>query len=543
MPKTQTYLKIDRLDVLALTAIFSLIVFYAIRSYDFSRPPAEDSAMLMRYAEHLANGYGVVWNPGEPPVDGATDFLFMVALAGLVKLGVSVEMAVRGLGFASHFLTVAVVYGAIRQLYGTSRWPAIISAAYLGLGSGLSYIAACFGTPFFALFGCLAWYWALRYIKDPSFHRAGFWFSFCALLAGLTRPEGVFLGLFMLAAILYGCGRKQARSALIYFLSFFAIVGGMYFFWRWKYFGFPLPNPFYKKSAEHFYPVSLIESVKNSLLLLGPFSLMFMAALRRSDLVRRMVFTLIPVIGFASLWFLVSNEMNYCMRFQYVILPIVLISWPMFLDGVRSDWGLPEIGHLSLRNRQVLILSAISIALAILFYQTKIGKRGAFSFPDGRYDLAVQLKKYADRNYTLATTEAGLLPLYSTWRSIDLWGLNDLNIAHRGLSESYLDRVKPELIVIHSHTAPSPDGVNFDRWQSMVEVLTCYIQRQNYQPIAIFGQSPDNTIRLYLKPGLPEVVSLVKEIQKMRFYWPDSGTPAYNFLDTSLPMMQSKPKH
>ena len=32
--------------------------------------------MLLRYAEHLAAGHGIVWNLGDPPVDGATDFLY-----------------------------------------------------------------------------------------------------------------------------------------------------------------------------------------------------------------------------------------------------------------------------------------------------------------------------------------------------------------------------------------------------------------------------------------------------------------------------------
>ena len=58
----------------------------------------------MRYAQHLAGGHGIVWNIGAAPVDGATDFLFMVAAAALIKLGLTVAQAVRGLGFAAHLL-------------------------------------------------------------------------------------------------------------------------------------------------------------------------------------------------------------------------------------------------------------------------------------------------------------------------------------------------------------------------------------------------------------------------------------------------------
>ncbi len=55
----------------------------------------------------------------------------------------------------------------------------------------------------------------------------------------------------------------------------------------------------------------------------------------------------------------------------------------------------------------------------------------------------------------MATSEAGLLPLYSQWNAIDTWGLNDEWIAHHGeITADYLDRYKPELIIFHAHFSP-----------------------------------------------------------------------------------------
>lgn len=69
--------------VLALALVFYLI-FIQRTSFHVGEETyftlIEDAMISMRYAKHLANGYGLVWNVGEPPVQGFTNFgwtLFM----------------------------------------------------------------------------------------------------------------------------------------------------------------------------------------------------------------------------------------------------------------------------------------------------------------------------------------------------------------------------------------------------------------------------------------------------------------------------------
>ena len=93
---------------LPLLVICGLSILYMLGFYHLDGPPFEDAAMIMRYAENLSAGHGIVWNPGEPPVDGATDFLFMVSVAALHKLGLSPEFAVRLLTLSAHLLTIAL---------------------------------------------------------------------------------------------------------------------------------------------------------------------------------------------------------------------------------------------------------------------------------------------------------------------------------------------------------------------------------------------------------------------------------------------------
>jgi hypothetical protein len=48
-------------DIVATIAVLIIAASYG-RYLNFHRVPFEDAAMIMRYAEHIARGYGAVWN-------------------------------------------------------------------------------------------------------------------------------------------------------------------------------------------------------------------------------------------------------------------------------------------------------------------------------------------------------------------------------------------------------------------------------------------------------------------------------------------------
>src|ERR1700712_1979998 len=70
-----------------LTLLLALIaIVFTFRTVHWNTAPSEDSLMLLRYTNHLVSGAGITWNVGDPPVEGATDFLYMVILAGCMKI-------------------------------------------------------------------------------------------------------------------------------------------------------------------------------------------------------------------------------------------------------------------------------------------------------------------------------------------------------------------------------------------------------------------------------------------------------------------------
>ena len=97
-------------DLLAFLFLLLLGGYYLDYREGYASLPYEDAAILMRYIDHLANGHGIVWNIGEAPIDGGTDFLFLLLAAGIQKLGVSTESAVLFVNLIGYFGTAMLVF-------------------------------------------------------------------------------------------------------------------------------------------------------------------------------------------------------------------------------------------------------------------------------------------------------------------------------------------------------------------------------------------------------------------------------------------------
>ncbi len=519
--------KLKSADYAIIAGLICLTLLYAARYVNFSQHPFEDAAILMRYSKHLAEGHGIVWNIGEKPVDGATDFLFMVAVAGLNKTGMPLEQAVRLLVALSHVLTVIIVYVAIVRIHAVSRWLAVLSAAYLAIGPGVAYISAYFGTPFFGLFVAITWCVANYMLKSDESHLLSLIFALCALLMGLVRPEGVLLALFMLGALLYFRTIQNSKTIVLHFAVVFVVIGGLYFVWRWNYFGQPLPNPFYKKGGGHLYPGSLRASVYHAVVMGAPFLLAYLLATIRSiDTLREALFSLMPMAAFVGMWILLSNEMNFRMRLQYPVLPMLLISWPALARGVE----LPQEPTLPRCGRIAALVTRTALMLAVLLYAYSSFTHSSGTGRDGRYDVAIMLGKYESKGYTMAVSEAGLLPLYSNWRAIDTWGLNDQWIAHSGrITEAYLDRYKPEVIAFRADFSPLAAPQGGSDFMAMCLTLKSYAEKHKYVLAAAFGTEPGRTHHYYVRPAFPDSAEIVQGIRDTNYCWYRDGRACNNY--------------
>ena len=65
--------------LLALSVILFFIFVAWFWSYSI-----DDAFVTFRYAENFVNGHGFVFNPGDAPVEGYSNFLWLLILSGAV---------------------------------------------------------------------------------------------------------------------------------------------------------------------------------------------------------------------------------------------------------------------------------------------------------------------------------------------------------------------------------------------------------------------------------------------------------------------------
>jgi hypothetical protein len=298
------------------------------------------------------------------------------------------------------------------------------------------------------------------------------------------------LAAFLALAVVVQLGLRPAIAALGPAVLIFLVLGSVYFLWRWWYFGQPLPNPYYKKGASVLHLGGLISSAKGSVRFLFPFAVLWIPALGRRRLRRLALAWACPIAGFVLMWVLLSPETNYLYRFQYPVLVLTAIFWPLLfvrlMDRGAAASGPPSrLPTLVTRHRllRAVIVTGAVLMPAISFVSMP---RNPAHYVDPRALIGELLAPYASRGYTLATTEAGLIPFTSKWRALDTWGLNDQEIAHRGyLTTADLDRRAPVVVFVHQPYAPGQPPRSDDdlgqAWTDMTVTLNSWLVDNRYQ--------------------------------------------------------------
>ncbi len=138
-----------RLDVL-LTALFAAITagfyWWFIQASTFTYSGRKfytlfDDAMIsLRYARNLEQGHGLTWNPGQTPVEGFTDPLWTLWMAGLHLIGISEASISLYVSLSSAVLVAGsamIIWRIARHLYpenpGAGRIALFATALYYPL--------------------------------------------------------------------------------------------------------------------------------------------------------------------------------------------------------------------------------------------------------------------------------------------------------------------------------------------------------------------------------------------------------------------------
>ncbi len=487
--------------VLALGLLFFyLLVIQVIAIWPFT---IDDMYISLRYAKNWEQGNGLLWNVGEQPVEGYSNFLFVCLAALALKLGLNPVITLKAMGAISLAFASATLYRLSRFWF--LPWLSLIPVLWLLFyRDQIFWVSSGLETTTYQALLLLSVYSLLRGLGYNAAPKArgemclGYWLAsglFLAL-AGLTRPEGGVVGVVFFAIAYLNLPkvgqfprilqRKQLvadhreipiheslgkrgnekinsitscfKSGFILGAIVFVLIYGVYFLWRWHYFGLLMPNSVYCKgfATSHWLVLD-----KLYLKLAWPFLLLGLAGvlgkknpIKRYD--QRLSFLWIPSLIY--LIFLVQADPVSAMAHR-LFLPAFVFLLPLTLLGIQNLMGylVDDKG-----SSCVLLVVASSIWFGIVFLpvsgleKLQYFTNNSIAGEKLRWKLTDWLKHHVSLDDRIVLGDSGLPPYYIPSRFEDSYCLNNKRMGNESYAmmfEAQCQRIlqqKPEVIIVAS---------------------------------------------------------------------------------------------
>lgn len=427
---------------LIATGLVLLPIFFL--AYKFTIP-AEDSVILYEYAKNLAARGVITYGGADTPIEGATDFLWMIFIAIFKKIGISEFLSTLILNFVGVMILVTLVK------FTRAKFVFVIGL----LGTAYFYSALSgFSTVFFSAVYC----WCLYLVLQK---RSGLYFSL--LILCLIRPDGVVWGAgLVLLKLLEGQDLTARSKEVVELIKYLVVPGLVYFLWRAWYFSEWLPLPFLvKASGERDLVVFWMRSLMAVATAFIPALLAVIFVQNRHLYLRRLVVLFaIPCLFYGAM----QLEQNIGNR----------LLAPMFFGFMLL------LSH----EAKLLPLAGFVITSALLAIPTTIPTARDIldSGDENIYYISQELSSLKGK---MLVTESGRLAYYSDWLTHDSWGLNTPRYAHNLVSNADLREGGYDLIIGHcpldllKSVVPERTYKN-KTWVNQCRVLVSYIQAANY---------------------------------------------------------------
>jgi len=400
----------------------------------------DDAMVSMRYAQHLARGFGLVWNIGQAPVEGFTNpaWTLLMSLFHLLPLPASkVSAAVMVLSALILLANILIVYRVCRIIQPVSAFPALMAA-------GLT--AFYFPLIFWSLRGMevglltlLLDAAALLVVRHSHNRLDAILLGLVVALGVLTRLDALIPVLIILGyLVVTGLPRSRLLVSLVLVIAALAVVLAF----QRLYFGDFLPNTYYQKMVG----VAVWERIRNGVLAFYQYALwdtalpavLSAAALvLYKDLRRPQTFLLALLFAAQcaySVWVggdYAEPEVNAANRFITQGMPALMILFSVCVYRFLND------PRLHLPDRRALA-STIEVGIAILALAVMSGRPWLAWMRDNapllqadvrRTRLGLVIARNTAPGAVIAVHAAGQIPYYSDRTSVDLLGLNDPFVA------------------------------------------------------------------------------------------------------------------
>jgi hypothetical protein len=213
----------------------------------------DDAMISMRYAQNLAAGHGLVWNPGEvPPVEGYTNLLWTLWMAAIHLLPLPLSktsLVVMASGALVLLAQLWVVAATARILTGIRRsWAGLFAVFLTAFSFPLIYwTLRGMEVGFLALLASAGTLLAFRLQEErrPAFLCG---LALCLAALVLTRDDAITIAGVLVAYVVLTAPGWRSRAGTAAVLGAAVVVPkAIHLAFRWSFYGDVLPNTYYLK--------------------------------------------------------------------------------------------------------------------------------------------------------------------------------------------------------------------------------------------------------------------------------------------------------
>jgi hypothetical protein len=421
--------------ILAIAAIFYLafIVGTSFVVDDERYFTLVDDAMIsMRYARHLAQGHGLVWNIGEAPVEGFTNLGWTLYLSFLHLFPIPASKISLVVMLTSSTILLANIY-VVWQI-----------ATHLIPGSKHAPTLAALVTAFY--FPLV--FWSLRGMEvgllvlliDLSIligytQKKTFLVGVLLSLAILVRLDAI-IAAVLVAAYLF---TKDRRSTIVPVIAIILTTIGVLWFQQ-AYFGSILPITYYQKVTGF----SALDRIRHGLLVFNEFAardilflfLFSLAGVFFYKLQRNREALLLMGIFLAQCAYSIyvggdyaEPETNAANRFITQGIPTLILLFSWMTSRVLTDLKVGQPQSVLTNPAIPLALGALLIISSEPWFMYTIDNAPLLKADIRRVKLGLHIAQNTSPEAVIAVHAAGQIPYYSERTTVDLLGLNDPIVA------------------------------------------------------------------------------------------------------------------
>lgn len=377
----------------------------------------DDQMISMRYARNLAEGQGLVWNPGER-VEGYSNFGWVLVMAAVHLLPLPDRLMPLGVTGVSLLVCLGVVALAARLLERLQPQLLAITLPVL-----LLCIVTCTDIMIWATSGfetvavTLLHLWVV--LGAIERRRLDWKLLLPLALIPVVRSDGMHIWVGD-ALLLLWLSEDRKRTSRLLLLSVIPFAAHLAF--RLIYYGDLLPNTYYLKVSglDGRWPrgVRYVRGFVQRYWLLLMFAAASAASVWRHDVRARSLLTSVaPPVLFSIQ---VGGDLFQPFRFFGHVMPELMV-WAV-LGGTHL-----VVGSIA----RAAWLGAIAVFLVPLNAPlSQIAPVGSNGDPYDQIVVAAQLRKNASPESSVAVVPAGIVPYFTRLKAYDLLGKTDAHVAH-----------------------------------------------------------------------------------------------------------------